>query len=170
MTEFKSSPSPLPLKRNEPQFSFASEQFSFGSSSSSSLDIFSRDDYRISPPIDQLYRPNYDLDTKWRSVAVSNQMPGNHFMASAGNQFIVAKENKKGIAMDSSAPTSSQTKLPDYKAPILLMTTHFITCVPISCIITLVERALLHYSEVSFSMVADDCMVSFIFILSIYVL
>ena len=115
MTEF-TSPSPLPLKRNEPQFSFASEQFSFGSSSS--LDIFSRDDYRISPPVDQLYRPNYDLDTKWRSVAVSNQMPGSHFMASSGNQFIVAKENKKSITTEMSAPSSSQTKLPgDYKAP-----------------------------------------------------
>ena len=129
------------------------------------MDIFSRDNYRISPPIDQLYRPNYDLDTKWRSVAVSNQMPGNHFMASSGNQFIVAKENKKGIAMETTAPSSSQTN--DFKAPaapMLLIATHFITCVPISCIITTVERALLHFSEVSFSMVSNDCMVSYVFI------
>ena len=153
----------MKLQRNEPQFSFASEEFTFGGSSSS-LD-FSRESYRISPPIDQIYKPNYDLDTKWRSVAVSNQIP-NHFMAaSASNQFIAAHEPKKDIAIVT-APSSSQSqpKLPgDYKAPkqpLLLMTTHFITCVPISCIITLVERALLHFSELSFSMVADNCMVS----------
>ena len=165
--------SPEVVDRPEDLFSYSKEGFY---SSSSSTDFFTQDDYRISPPIDQVYRPNIDLDTKWRSVAVANQFP-NHFKSSS-NQFIVQenflssakKSDTKGIAItvescssSSSGPCSAHKLAGDFKAPeqpLLLMPTHFETCVPISCLVALVDRALLHFSEVSFEMVADDCTVS----------
>ena len=109
---------------------------------------------------------------------MANQFP-NHFNSSA-NQFHVKEsllsakksipgEDTKGIMVDSCNSSSSGScymthKLAgDFKAPeqpLLLMPTHFETCVPISCTVALVERALHHFSEVSFEMVADDCTVS----------
>ena len=148
---------------------------------SSSSDFFSRNDYRISPPIDQIYRPNYDLDTKWRSVAVAHQFPNQHntthFQFSDKNshakQSFPGQDNKAivieavGTSSSSKAEflcdaTSHNHSMNDFKAPeqpALLMHTHFDTCVPISCIVANIERALLHFPEVSFEMVADDCRV-----------
>jgi hypothetical protein len=175
MADFPTNEPPLPAT-DEENGQFNEDRLS---------DFYSRNDYRISPPIDQLYRPNYDLDTKWRSVAVAHQLPKqhniNHFQFSDHNNHLAKhsdpeQQDCKGIAATAEAVgTSSSSKkqsicsstshshpMGDFKAPeqpALLMHTHFGTCVPISCIVANVERALRHFPEVSFEMVADDCRV-----------
>jgi hypothetical protein len=184
MADFPTNEPLLPTA-DEDNGQFSKDQVSRIFAEDTLTDFYSRNDYRISPPIDQLYRPNYDLDTKWRSVAVAHQLPKqhniNHFQFSDNNSHISKhsdpeQQDSKGIAVTAEAVgTSSSSKktspcsstshshpMGDFKAPeqpVLLMQTHFDTCVPISCIVANVERALLHFPEVSFEMVADDCRV-----------
>ena len=157
-----------------------------------SATFYTEEEYRtrISPPIDQIYLPSYyDLDTKWRSVAVAHQgttpfmttmsrvtaekaaapkgaansfhayVPGS-VPSSSGHKHSEELLTAASAASSTRTDTSSES-LTAPEQPLLLMPTHFETCVPIRCLVSNIERALLFIPELSYEMVPHDCMVRF---------
>lgn len=154
-----------------------------------SATFYTEEEYRtrISPPIDQIYLPSYyDLDTKWRSVAVAHQ-GANPLLTASRVMAEKAAAPTKGAADGAhahahapvTAPSSSQKRAEEVVAstasstrtdtsadsliapeqPLLLMPTHFETCVPIRCLVSNIERALHFIPELSYEMVPQECMV-----------
>jgi len=153
-----------------------------------SATFYTEEEYRtrISPPIDQIYLPSYyDLDTKWRSVAVAHQ-GANPLLTASRVMAEKAAAPSKGAADGGhahahapvTAPSSSQKRAEEVLAstasstrtdtsadsliapeqPLLLMPTHFETCVPIRCLVSNIERALHFIPELSYEMVPQECM------------
>jgi hypothetical protein len=160
-----------------------------------SATFYTEEEYRtrISPPIDQIYLPSYyDLDTKWRSVAVAHQ-GANPLLTASRVMAEKAAAPSKGAADGGhahahapvTAPSSSQKRVEEVLAstasstrtdtsadsliapeqPLLLMPTHFETCVPIRCLVSNIERALHFIPELSYEMVPQECMVRVFFFL-----
>ena len=166
-------PSPSsPILHSQALFSFADESFSLVGDQTKQGELghhhaFSSaasNQYRVSPSDDQVYLPYYDLDTKWRSVAVAHQNPN---LSTSGHNML-EKQHKKTTCpgydeklhdMSSSCESDKIGFVQAPEQPILLTSTHFHTNVPLSCVLSNVERALLHFSEVSFEMFPDSCKV-----------
>ena len=156
------------LHKNETLFSFADESLGHHAFSSSSAS----NQYRVSPSFDQVYLPYYDLDTKWRSVAVARQSPtlstsGHNMLEKHFKTTTSPGHEDKLHDTSSSCSSSSDPNKTEFvqapKQPTLLTSTHFHTNVPLSCVLSNVERALGHFAEVSFEMFPDSCKVCLFF-------
>ena len=173
-------------------FSFADEVYDLFQSQDDTIifqaDITDSNNDRISPRIDQVCIPYYDIDTKWRSVSVGN--PSQLLNRLDGPS---SEAEHKGLMGHAVADLKSSPKIPsniyrievtpseehytsdeynndrlkalalDIKVPeepYLLFLSHFETCVPFHRVSDLIERTFDQFPEISFEFVAEECVVS----------
>ena len=169
MSEFQTNiphSSPSILHKSEALFSLSDESFSLEQSKQGSgllghhafSSSISSNQYRVSPSYDQVYLPYYDLDTKWRSVAVAHQNPN---LSTSGHHVLEKLHDKRNNSLSSSSESDKIGFVQAPEQPILLTSTHFHTNVPLSCVLSNVERALLHFSEIAYEKFPDCCKVCF---------
>lgn len=170
-------------------FSYADEIYDFqnidGPSDFGSDNSDSYND-RISPPLDQVCIPYYDIDTKWRSVSVGNPSQllsrSDEIHNDVANRGLTAPVDLKSTPKrpsniyriqvsageehytcnentdDVARKQALDIKVPE--EPYLLFLSHFETCVPFHRVSDLIERTFDQFPEISFEFVAGECVVS----------
>ena len=177
-------------KEQQHLFSYADEIYDLFQSHEDSVDFVSDNsdwcDDRISPRLDQVCLPYYDIETKWRSVSIENPSQLLNRSDRINNDF--AQKGLTGLADLKSTPkrpsniyrievtpseehyTSDEYNNDRLKAlaldikvpeePYLLFLSHFETCVPFHRVSDLIERTFDQFPEISFEFVAEECVVS----------
>ena len=166
-------------------FSFASEVYDLYRNHDGAVDFNPDipDTYdRISPKEEQVCIPYYDIDTKWRCVAIGNplQLLSRHERLSSddlqfGKKIDLESKSVPSIYKIEVFPTDKGNSVDDYdpdrlqnrnhainipEEPFLLFLSHFETCVPFGHVSDLIERTFELFPEISYEFVAEECLVS----------
>ena len=171
-------------------FSFASEVYDLYRNQDGTVDFNPdiSDTYdRISPNEEQVCIPYYDIDTKWRSVTVGNpsQLLIRHERlnsddSQSGKRVHLERKSISNIHGIEVSPTDELSPANKYRSdrpqetnhdvripeePFLLFLSHFETCVPFRHFSDLIERTFEEFPEISYEFVAEECLVSEIYLL-----